>query len=193
MKRWLFLILLVCVPVVSHSQWSWDSIPYNNTLKVNPAALFHPTLFYEHTFTKHSAIEVAVGGCVKSGLRIHPANILCASLTYRYYLAYWWQHMMPFLQGGVVFAGAYGSYDVFTGNNGWDIQTRPYQLSEQIVAPTLGYGFRFTTGTHLMVEFSASIALGKHWHQDSENSIIDDIKSIAILTQICGIKLGWAF
>ncbi len=194
MRRLVLITLLLAFIPTAQSQ-SEDSVfvPLS-TIKINPYAWTHPSVFYEYGFAQRHAFEASIGGAPQGGFLsgAHPANMLFGTLSYRWYVAQW-RHFHLFLSGGGCFLYTWGTYDLYNGSDGWDIRTRTYHYSDHRIAPTFGYGFRIPAG-RLFIEFIALIPLTEQWHQtDNDNGIISDTKTaFGISQQIC-IKLGLTF
>lgn len=193
MRRLVLIALLLAFIPTAQSQSEDSVFVPMRIIKINPYAWTHPAVFYEQGLARRHAIEASIGGAPEGLLpRVHPANMLFGTLSYRWYFAQW-SHFHLFLSGGGCFIYTWGTYDLYTGSNGWDIQTRSYHYDEHRIAPTFGYGFRIVAG-RLVIEFSGAIPLSKQWHQTEDDSgLMSDAKMAFGLTQQVAVKIGLAF
>lgn len=171
----------------------WDTL-YKHTVKINPFAWFHPTVFYEYNIHRRHAAEVSLGGAPQMDLMggVHHVGVAMGAVHYRFYFAKLWG-MLFFLQAGGDLLYASGKYDVFDGSDGWDIRTRQFHYRRLLASPDFGFGIRFLSKKRFTAEFVEYIPLSRKWHQDDGDRLMDDAQLIFGLTQMISFKIGWSF
>ena len=161
----------------------------NNAITVSPAGFVFrtPTISYERKLTPRWAVEVH-SSAVFGGRASNPNGVGMA-LDARWYFGYAYP-VLFFLEGGVYGAYAWMTRDVFVGNDGFDIHTRPYTYKGHHIAPSLMAGFRLQSKTGIFAEFRLGIvgnALAL------EDKLTNATVSRSYLANYLGMKIGYAF
>ena len=169
---------------------------FRQVVKANLWAIACPVVSYELGFARRHAIELSVGISPKlnggGNFHTYPTNMLFPSLTYRWYFLDT-RFVRMFAQGGVSFVYAWGTYDIFAGSDGWDIQTQAYHYSEHRFCPIYGIGVNGGQwkGISLEVQFNPLIAV--HFTNEGITPLFDDVRIMYILKHLFCFKVGYSF
>ncbi len=177
------------------------------------APLFGGTLLvtYEHALPKRSSLEMELGGqgiwwerYRGSAFGAYARPGMVATVGYKFYLPLGKDNKTMALAGGIprksyflksrlAYVHQWSSYDVYVGNDGWDIHTQYYTLHEDDLSLAFIFGYQYVSERGFVVApffgFSLPLIISGPFHTcDNPGNSAVNLESITF-----GTKMGWAF
>lgn len=219
MKRLIVLLLplMLCGNLHAQSPVQTDAqatgMMRRNTVTVSPLPLFSGTglISYEHVFPFRSALEVEFGAQGLNWERWrgatwnwHTRPGCAAAVGYKFYFPID-DEDLPMLESGnliklswylkmrLAYVYQWSSYDVYTGNRGWEILTERHTYHENDLSVALIVGFQYVGQQGFVltpfIGYNLPVLVAGPFHTMDEPGI--SAFYAGYLT--CGMKLGWAF
>ena len=184
-----------------------------NSVTISPLPLLGGSALvsYERTLPFRSSVEVELGAQGFYWERLRGAVWNChtrpgyvGTLGYKFYFPLNRNDVPMMRRGGLVQTSCYlklrlayvyqwSSYDIFVGNQGWDILTERHTYHEQDLTLALIYGFQFVSKHGFVLSpfagYNIPLMVAGPFHTISAPGI-----SAAYQARLTyGVKIGWAF
>ena len=208
------LIVILLPLLLCGSLQAQDSVRVRrNSVTVSPLPLLGGAALvsYERTLPFRSSVEVELGAQGFYWERLRGAVWNChtrpgyvGTLGYKFYFPLNNNDVPMMRRGGLVQTSCYlklrlayvyqwSSYDIFVGNQGWDILTERHTYHEQELTLALIYGFQFVSKHGFVLSpfagYNIPLMVAGPFHTISNPGI--SAAYAAMLTY--GVKIGWAF
>lgn len=199
MKRVVLLLVgLMCLTPV-HAQHSEDGIA-RHSLKTNllsgilmiPSGSFFMDVNYEYNIAPRWAAVMDIGGALqKSRSQAVTNRAIFLQPQCRFYLNDQRRAgVMPFVGLGINFAQIWERFECYTGNDGWDIHTESYRVSEHAIRPSIVFGLKQNIPFGLTIEETLGMLITDYYRLP--NTVFYNLFPNFITTQFA-IRMGWSF
>ncbi len=208
------LIVILLPLLLCGSLQSQDSVRVRcNSVTVSPLPLLGGSALvsYERTLPFRSSVEVELGAQGFYWERLRSAIWNChtrpgyvATLGYKFYFPFDVEDLPKIENGGLAHLSWYlklrlayvyqwSSYDIFVGNQGWDILTERHTYHEQDLTLAFICGFQYVgkRGFVMSPFFGYNMPLIVDGPFHTKEYPGNSAAYVALLT--AGVKLGWAF
>ena len=200
MRRYLAITCLAAALIgsmrTSLAQQPIDGIARHN-VKVGLSSLIActPSVGYEYRIGLRHGVAATMGLSIPSNLnRWSSANALLMQAEYRFYVIKQRRNgVMPYFATGVNYVHAWQRFDVFSGNDGWEILKEPYTLRQNRVRPSLVFGIKVNIPFGLTVESSIGVIIQRNRYP--YNTLINNtnVGWLNYFTTQFATRIGWAF
>jgi len=98
--------------------------------------------------------------------------------------------VMPFVGLGINLAQIWERFECYTGNDGWDIHTESYKVSEHAIRPSIVFGLKQNIPFGLTIEETVGMLITDYYRLPK--TVFYNLLPNFITTQFA-IRIGWAF
>lgn len=182
-------VMLLC-PTLLRAQQPEDGVA-RHAVKINVLSHFagSPSISYEFRIADHSAVQLDCGGTIfKSFNQELTPHYYFADAHYRFYFVKQGRrNLMPFLGVGVHYTNAWEHFNMFVGNDGWNIVTERYTKRDEVLRPFFTIGLKVNIPFGLTIESAFGARVNYSIDGDSPLGQIDPLNTLFTT------RIGWAF